>query len=166
MSVTTCLLQKAAEHLTHNLLTSWLLQIRLQAQAITGRCDLSELEMGDVTVQVEISHLSSAHHAHGRASASKHGRKEDTTPVSDAKAPASIDRQGSIESEEDICTICFDAPAKCVLLECGHALCKRCAHLMFVRPPNECPHCRCNIEQVVELQQPACKVGEHVKVIN
>ena len=39
--------------------------------------------------------------------------------------------------------------ASCVLLDCGHGgMCRRCATLLFVRPPNECPTCRRGIEQV------------------
>ena len=50
---------------------------------------------------------------------------------------------------DDTCVICYDATATCVFLECGHGgFCRRCAHLLFVRPPNECPTCRQRIEQV------------------
>lgn len=67
--------------------------------------------------------------------------------------------------EGDLCTICFERPATCVFLECGHGgVCKRCGYLLFVRPPNECPHCRQRIEQVVQVSLQA-KVGEMAQVV-
>lgn len=51
--------------------------------------------------------------------------------------------------DEGLCTICYDQPATCVLMECGHGgYCWRCAHLLFARPPSECPVCRQSIMQV------------------
>lgn len=51
--------------------------------------------------------------------------------------------------DEGLCTICYDQPATCVLMECGHGgYCWRCAHLLFARPPSECPVCRQPIMQV------------------
>ncbi|PNW87752.1 hypothetical protein CHLRE_01g000750v5 [Chlamydomonas reinhardtii] len=66
-------------------------------------------------------------------------------------------QQGGEEDDEDACcVICYDGAATCVFLECGHGgFCRRCAHLLFVRPPNECPTCRALIEQVVEIEAAA-----------
>ena len=36
----------------------------------------------------------------------------------------------------------------------------RCAYLLFVRPPGECPTCRQAIEQVVELTEVAVPIGQ------
>jgi hypothetical protein len=53
------------------------------------------------------------------------------------------------DEDEGLCTICYDAPATCVLMECGHGgYCWRCAHVLFARPPSECPVCRQRIMQV------------------
>ena len=59
--------------------------------------------------------------------------------------------------------ICYDNQPTCVLLECGHGgFCRKCAYMMFVRPPNECPTCRQRIEQVLEVE--AGCVGQPAKV--
>jgi hypothetical protein len=51
--------------------------------------------------------------------------------------------------DEGLCTICYDNQATCVLMECGHGgYCWRCAHVLFARPPSECPVCRQKIMQV------------------
>jgi hypothetical protein len=91
------------------------------------------------------------------------------------------------EDEEELgeCLVCYDAVPSCVFLEvraaaatafgsprcageplpllrpqCGHGgFCKRCAYLLFVRPPSECPTCRAPIDQVVELEGSA-RLGE------
>jgi hypothetical protein len=56
-------------------------------------------------------------------------------------------------SDDTLCVICYDRQQSCVFLECGHGgFCAKCARLLFVRPPNECPSCRQRIEQVVELE--------------
>ncbi|PNH03383.1 E3 ubiquitin-protein ligase [Tetrabaena socialis] len=65
-------------------------------------------------------------------------------------APAAEDPESG---EEGLCVICYDQEATCVFLECGHGgFCRRCAYLLFIRPPNECPSCRSTIEQVVEIE--------------
>jgi hypothetical protein len=47
------------------------------------------------------------------------------------------------DDDDGSCVICYDAPGTCVFLECGHSgFCRRCARLLYVRPPNECPACR------------------------
>jgi hypothetical protein len=53
-----------------------------------------------------------------------------------------------------------------VFMECGHGgYCWRCAHVLFARPPSECPVCRQPIQQVVELEDPAgALVGGAVRV--
>lgn len=68
--------------------------------------------------------------------------------------------------DDNTCVICYeDNVAWYVLLECGHGgFCKRCANLLFVRPPNECPTCRARIEQVVELEEPLPDVGSTARV--
>ncbi|KAG2486354.1 hypothetical protein HYH03_014935 [Edaphochlamys debaryana] len=73
---------------------------------------------------------------------------------------------GGAEGEDgDDCIICYAAAATCVFLECGHGgFCRRCAHLLFIRPPNECPTCRSRIEQVVEIEAVA-PVGEVARVL-
>lgn len=56
------------------------------------------------------------------------------------------------DDDEGLCTICYDQQATCVLMECGHGgYCWRCAHVLFARPPSECPACRQPIMQVSEL---------------
>ncbi|EFJ43568.1 hypothetical protein VOLCADRAFT_96168 [Volvox carteri f. nagariensis] len=68
------------------------------------------------------------------------------------------------DEPENPCVICYDGEATCVFLECGHGgFCRRCAYLMFVRPPSECPSCRATIEQVVEVE-PGAAVGQVVQV--
>jgi len=68
--------------------------------------------------------------------------------------------------DDSTCVICYEENvARFVLLECGHGgFCKRCANLLFVRPPNECPTCRARIEQVVELEDPLGPVGTTARV--
>jgi hypothetical protein len=67
-----------------------------------------------------------------------------TAPAAIAAAAGSDDGD-----DEGLCTICYDQPATCVLMECGHGgYCWRCAHLLFARPPSECPVCRQSIMQV------------------
>lgn len=69
-----------------------------------------------------------------------------------AEAPCAPPKTLPADEEEELCVICYDGAATCVLLECGHGgFCRRCAYLLFVRPPNECPTCRAVIEQVVEV---------------
>jgi hypothetical protein len=64
---------------------------------------------------------------------------------------------------DDLCLICYDNRATCVLLECGHGgFCRKCAYMMFVRPPNECPTCRQRIEQVLEIE--VGRIGQPAKV--
>ncbi len=83
---------------------------------------------------------------------------------SNADSEASLMSRQSSLPEGELCTICFERPASCVFLECGHGgVCKRCGYLLFVRPPNECPHCRQRIEQVLVVCRSA-KVGELAKV--
>ena len=75
-----------------------------------------------------------------------------------AAAAAGGEAEGS---GEDLCIICYDQPPSCVFLECGHGgFCKRCAYLLFVRPPCECPTCRQAIEQVVELTEITVPIGQ------
>jgi hypothetical protein len=58
------------------------------------------------------------------------------------------------DDDDGLCTICFDQPATCVLMECGHGgYCWRCAHVLFARPPSECPICRQSIMQVRALRR-------------
>lgn len=78
-----------------------------------------------------------------------------------AAAAASIRDAAAGDGGEDLCIICYDQPPSCVLLECGHGgFCKRCAYLLFVRPPGECPTCRQAIEQVVELTEVTVPIGQ------
>lgn len=92
--------------------------------------------------------------------------------VQEARGPGTaggVRADASIEttvgpSDDELCVICYDNAATCVFLECGHGgFCRKCANLLFVRPPNECPTCRTRIEQVLELQQ-ISKVGEVTSV--
>ena len=54
-----------------------------------------------------------------------------------------------VDVADDTCIICYDGTATCVFLDCGHGgFCQRCAYLLYVRPPSECPTCRAAIEQV------------------
>ncbi|GAX80861.1 hypothetical protein CEUSTIGMA_g8296.t1 [Chlamydomonas eustigma] len=72
----------------------------------------------------------------------------------DARALATAAAAAQEDANDDLCVICYDQPPSCVFLECGHGgFCKRCAHRLFVRPPGECPTCRQNIDQVVELAE-------------
>jgi hypothetical protein len=70
------------------------------------------------------------------------------------------------DADDGLCTICYDNEASCVFMECGHGgYCWRCAHVLFARPPSECPVCRQPIQQVVELEDPAgALVGGAVRV--
>jgi hypothetical protein len=65
-------------------------------------------------------------------------------------APVAGGDAGSDDAEDEgLCTICYDNQATCVLMECGHGgYCWRCAHVLFARPPSECPVCRQKIMQV------------------
>jgi hypothetical protein len=73
-----------------------------------------------------------------------------TTAAAGAAAAATAAAAGSDDGDDEgLCTICYDQPATCVLMECGHGgYCWRCAHLLFARPPSECPVCRQSIMQV------------------
>jgi hypothetical protein len=80
-----------------------------------------------------------------------------------------LNNQGIAEAgdpeDDGLCTICYDRPATCVFMSCGHGgYCWRCAHVLYARPPHECPACRRQIEQVVELEDPQCRVGEPARV--
>jgi hypothetical protein len=78
-----------------------------------------------------------------------------------SSAPEAAAAAGDADlDDEGLCTICYDQPATCVLMECGHGgYCWRCAHLLFARPPSECPVCRQPIMQVGTLGGPARKCG-------
>lgn len=69
------------------------------------------------------------------------------------------------EADENMCVICYeDGAGRFVFLECGHGgFCARCAHLLFVRPPNDCPTCRQRVNLVVELESVE-PVGQLCKV--
>lgn len=88
----------------------------------------------------------------------------------DALPPQTALEQGSDtaavpEVDESLCTICYDNEASCVFMECGHGgYCWRCAHVLFARPPSECPVCRQPIQQVLELEDRCCQVGRPVRV--
>jgi len=85
-----------------------------------------------------------------------------------ARGERQLDRvpTGLTDATDDLtCIICCDALPTCVLLSCGHGgFCRRCANIVFVRPPNECPTCRQKIEQVVELEYASRKVGDVLRV--
>jgi hypothetical protein len=67
--------------------------------------------------------------------------------------------------DDGLCTICCDRAATCVFMECGHGgYCWRCAHVLYVRPPNECPVCRARIEMVLEVSDPAVPLGGRAPV--
>ncbi|GLC38441.1 hypothetical protein PLESTB_001577700 [Pleodorina starrii] len=69
------------------------------------------------------------------------------------------------QQQPQSCVICFDGEASCVFLECGHGgFCRRCAYLLFVRPPHECPSCRGSIAQVLQLETDGVEVGEVARV--
>lgn len=72
------------------------------------------------------------------------------TAASGAAAAAIAAAAGSDDGDDEgLCTICYDQQATCVLMECGHGgYCWRCAHVLFARPPSECPVCRQPIMQV------------------
>ncbi|KAJ9068542.1 hypothetical protein DSO57_1027630 [Entomophthora muscae] len=55
------------------------------------------------------------------------------------------------EDEDNLCKICFEQPANCVLLECGHSIsCVECGkELMRLNQP--CPICRTDIIRVVRI---------------
>lgn len=80
--------------------------------------------------------------------------------ASSAAAPPTV--------EEEECIVCYDRKATCVLLECGHGgFCRKCACILMLRPPHECPTCRAHIEQVVELDvesQAPAPVGSPIKI--
>lgn len=89
--------------------------------------------------------------------------------AADAAAPAAAALRLASpcgDADDGLCTICYDNHASCVFMECGHGgYCWRCAHLLFARPPSECPVCRQPIQQVVELEDPAGgQVGVPVRV--
>ena len=87
--------------------------------------------------------------------------EEEAAKARIAAAAATEAAAGKDVDGEDLCIICYDQPPSCVFLECGHGgFCKRCAYLLFVRPPCECPTCRQAIEQVVELTQVTVPIGE------
>jgi hypothetical protein len=67
--------------------------------------------------------------------------------------------------DDGLCTICCDRAASCVFMECGHGgYCWRCAHVLYVRPPNECPVCRARIEMVLEIAEPEVPLGSRAPV--
>jgi Zinc finger, C3HC4 type (RING finger) len=83
-------------------------------------------------------------------------------PAEQAAMPASS--TSCCDPEDGLCTICYDAAATCVLMDCGHGgYCWRCAHLLFVRPPGECPVCRAPVQQVLELDS-AVPIGSTARV--
>lgn len=74
--------------------------------------------------------------------------------------------QSSHDGDDGLCTICCDRKATCVFLECGHGgYCWRCAHVLYVRPPNECPVCRARIELVLEVADPHVPLGGSAAVV-
>ena len=63
--------------------------------------------------------------------------------AADESTEASSDSASSSDGNANGCVICFDGVPDHVLMNCGHGgYCKTCAHKVFVRPPNQCPHCR------------------------
>ena len=79
------------------------------------------------------------------ASTSSHRNREPTPPATPAAPTAPP------QADENLCVICYDAEPTCILLAapdgssgpCGHGgFCKRCANLLYVRLPAECPVCR------------------------
>lgn len=81
--------------------------------------------------------------------AASSGVAQGTTVSSSTAAAAEAEATEDDGDDEGLCTICYDQPATCVLMECGHGgYCWRCAHVLFARPPSECPVCRQSIMQV------------------
>ncbi len=83
----------------------------------------------------------------------------DATPLPDAPprgTPAKPPPPGADAADEDaLCFICCDRPHGAVLLDCGHGgLCGVCAQRVWLRPPSECPCCRCRVDQVVIIDAP------------
>jgi len=101
------------------------------------------------------------------ASTGSHRSREPTPPNTPAAPTAPP------PADENLCGICYDAEPTCILLAapdgssgpCGHGgFCKRCANLLYVRLPSECPVCRAPIDQVVELEsQPPIGCSSPVK---
>lgn len=83
------------------------------------------------------------------------------------RAPSRVQpRPDTVDPDDGLCTICCDRPATCVFMECGHGgYCWRCAHLLYIRPPNECPVCRARIELVLEVSNPAVPLGTSAPVL-
>lgn len=97
------------------------------------------------------------------------GQPKDELSESNAMAvhpePNDIADAASACSDDHQCIICCDAPQTCIFLTCGHGgYCRRCANLVFVRPPNSCPTCRQPIEQIVELECASRRVGDVLRV--
>lgn len=89
-----------------------------------------------------------------------HGASAAALPPPPSAAAAAADTD-----DDGLCTICYDRPATCVFIRCGHGgYCWRCAHVLYARPPSECPVCRQAIDQVVELEEPHAKVGQPARV--
>lgn len=94
------------------------------------------------------------------ASASASAAVVSSTASADAAAPqaaasplAPAPAGSSSDDGDETCIVCYDRPPTCVLLECGHGgFCRKCAHILVLRPPHECPTCRRRIDQVVELE--------------
>lgn len=81
--------------------------------------------------------------------AASSGLAQSTAISSSTIAAAEAEATDDDGDDEGLCTICYDQPATCVLMECGHGgYCWRCAHVLFARPPSECPVCRQSIMQV------------------
>jgi hypothetical protein len=138
-----------------------------RAVAAAGECGVSGAGAGKPPRPSNSSHIITLHAEGldlpgGQRGEGAGGRRSSRPSNTDSEASL-MSRQSSLP-EGELCTICFERAASCVFLECGHGgVCKRCGYLLFVRPPNECPHCRQRIEQVVQVSRSA-KVGELAKV--
>jgi hypothetical protein len=88
------------------------------------------------------------------------------TPPPAACAGAGAASAAAAAGDDGLCTICCDRAATCIFMECGHGgYCWRCAHLLYIRPPNECPVCRARIELVLQVADPDVPLGGRAPVL-
>lgn len=67
----------------------------------------------------------------------------------------------NVESAQaDTCTICFDSPATCVIIPCGHGgLCDGCADVLLLKA-QKCHICRNHISSIAHCQDGVIKFGK------
>mmetsp|Transcript_66660 Transcript_66660/g.159340 ORF Transcript_66660/g.159340 Transcript_66660/m.159340 type:complete len:749 (+) Transcript_66660:111-2357(+) len=86
------------------------------------------------------------------------GSTESKPPDEDAaatKAPAASSATAEAEEDEGLCVLCWEKPASCAVVPCGHMCgCEGCLEDVKASKNPECPICRGPIQSTIRIYRP------------